>query len=378
MTRKTNSTQFAPAERTSDLVLSQQSYILGNESSLIEILNAISTFVVILNKERQIVFGNKSFLDFLEKKDLADITGQRVGEVMGCVNSTKTDGGCGTTDFCSMCGAVNAMLNAQDGKVDVQECRITVDDESRAFDLRVMAAPFDIKGDEFTVFSILDIADEKRKDVLERIFMHDLLNIAGGLRGFSRLLSSATEDELTRYSFIVNELAERLVNEIEAHKELMQAENHELEVQAKSISTRELLLRVREIYLNHNVAKERSIVIDPAAEEHPMQSDESLLTRVLGNMLKNALEAISPGETVTISCCRKGELIRFSVKNPGMIPKNVGLQIFQRSFSTKGSGRGLGTYSMKLLSEQYLKGKVGFSSSAEKGTHFFGEYPLSI
>jgi sensor histidine kinase regulating citrate/malate metabolism len=95
-------------------------------------------------------------------------------------------------------------------------------------------------------------------------------------------------------------------------------------------------------------------------------------------MTKNALEACSPGESVILSCIKKGEMIRFSVKNPGEIPKNIALQIFQRSFSTKGSGRGLGTYSIKLLSEQYLKGKVGFTSSAEEGTQFFGEYPLSI
>jgi len=378
MTRKSNSTQFAPAERASEKVLSQQSDILGSQSLLIEILNAVSIFVVILNKDRQIVFGNKSFLDFLEKKDLADITGQRVGEVMGCMYSTKTDGGCGTTEFCSMCGAVNAMLTAQEGKVDVQECRITVDGESKALDLRVMAAPFDIKGAEFTVFSILDIADEKRKDVLERIFMHDLMNTAGGLRGFSRLLSTASEDELTRYSSIVNELAERLVQEIEAHKELMQAENQELEVQSTGINTRDLLGKVWEIYRKHDVATEKSIVIDPAAEAHLMESDERLLLRVLGNMTKNALEAISPGESVHLSCSKKNEMIRFSVRNPGVIPKNISLQIFQRSFSTKGNGRGLGTYSIKLLSEQYLKGKVGFTSSAEKGTSFFGEYPLSF
>ena len=45
MTKNSDSTQFAPAERTSEEVLKQQCDILGNQSLLIEILNAISTAV---------------------------------------------------------------------------------------------------------------------------------------------------------------------------------------------------------------------------------------------------------------------------------------------------------------------------------------------
>jgi sensor histidine kinase regulating citrate/malate metabolism len=63
--------------------------------------------------------------------------------------------------------------------------------------------------------------------------------------------------------------------------------------------------------------------------------------------------------------------IYFSIKNPGLIPAEVQSQIFQRSFSTKGKGRGLGTYSIKLLTERYLNGSVGFTSSIERGTEFF-------
>mgnify|MGYP006293419399 CR=1 len=37
--------------------------------------------------------------------------------------------------------------------------------------------------------------------------------------------------------------------------------------------------------------------------------------------------------------------------------------LFKRSFSTKGVGRGIGTYSMKLFGEKYLKGKVDFKNS---------------
>jgi sensor histidine kinase regulating citrate/malate metabolism len=59
------------------------------------------------------------------------------------------------------------------------------------------------------------------------------------------------------------------------------------------------------------------------------------------------------------------------------MPRNVQLQVFQRSFSTKGADRGLGTYSIKLLTERYLNGKVWFTTSPEGGTTFTCQYPLT-
>jgi sensor histidine kinase regulating citrate/malate metabolism len=65
------------------------------------------------------------------------------------------------------------------------------------------------------------------------------------------------------------------------------------------------------------------------------------------------------------------------VSNPGLIPEQVQLQLFKRSFSTKSAkGRGIGTYSMKLFGERYLGGRVGFESTAEKGTTFWIELPI--
>jgi hypothetical protein len=44
--------------------------------------------------------------------------------------------------------------------------------------------------------------------------------------------------------------------------------------------------------------------------------------------------------------------------------------MFQRNFSTKGPGRGVGTYSVRLLTERYLGGQVSLLSSPESGTRF--------
>ena len=64
------------------------------------------------------------------------------------------------------------------------------------------------------------------------------------------------------------------------------------------------------------------------------------------------------------------------VHNPNPMPEHIQLQVFQRSFSTKEPGRGLGTYAMRLLSERYLEGAVGFTSNEEQGTTFWARYPV--
>jgi sensor histidine kinase regulating citrate/malate metabolism len=59
------------------------------------------------------------------------------------------------------------------------------------------------------------------------------------------------------------------------------------------------------------------------------------------------------------------------VNNTEVMRKEVQLQVFQRSFSTKGqSGRAIGTYSMKLLGEWYLGGRVDFGSRTPEKTTF--------
>jgi signal transduction histidine kinase len=107
-----------------------------------------------------------------------------------------------------------------------------------------------------------------------------------------------------------------------------------------------------------------------------LNTDRGLLHRVLGNMILNAIEASSPEEVVSVSCGVTDGYAEFRVHNEGHIPKEIQLRLFQRSFSTKGAGHGLGTYSMKLLSERYLNGRIGLSSSPQLGTTFVARYPL--
>ena len=157
----------------------------------------------------------------------------------------------------------------------------------------------------------------------------------------------------------------------------MKAENGELNLNLKTVNTRLILEELAALYTKHDIAKDKYLLIDPCTQSAEMVTDCVLLSRVLGNLVKNALEASDAGESVTLGCYVDSGKVSFRVHNPTYILPEIQLQIFQRSFSTKGTGRGLGTYSIRLLTERYLKGKVAFTSSQIEGTRFIAEYPLA-
>jgi len=89
------------------------------------------------------------------------------------------------------------------------------------------------------------------------------------------------------------------------------------------------------------------------------------------------MEAIPSGHRIVLKAKDYGDYVRFSVFNNTYMERDVQMQIFQRSYSTKGQNRGVGTYSMKLLGERYLQGTVGFTSTEKQGTVFYIDLPVS-
>ncbi|HCE58783.1 MAG TPA: histidine kinase [Prolixibacteraceae bacterium] len=366
-------TEFAPAQRADySTLINQQNEIL-KDLLLVNMSNSVSQMLLVLNQQRQIVYANKVFTDFLELPEFSPVIGKRPGEAFNCIHSSLTKGGCGTTEFCRKCGAVNAILESQSGVPSEKECRIlTV--ENDALDFRVTASPFDTPNEKLTIFTINDISNEKRKQTLERVFYHDVLNSAGGISGLSNVINELKEpDAIEKIARLINKASENLINEILTQRQISEAETGDLQPVISEINSIEILKDLADLYSRHESIAGKFIAISRASVMTKLKTDAVLLRRVIGNMIKNALEASLPDGTVTISCSKSGENIRFSVHNTTFIPRDIQLQLFKRSFTTKGVGRGIGTYSMKLLGEKYLKGNVGFESSQENGTTFYIE-----
>jgi signal transduction histidine kinase len=374
------STEFASPERSNDEELRKTIAHFAYHPEIFGLLDAVPDLILILNSHRQVVFANRAMEVYAGVAHRSELYGQRPGEILGCVHATEQDNQCGISRFCSACGAVKAILVSLAGKTAMEECSINQVGMRESFDLRVWGTPYQAIDQDFTIFAIRDIADEKRRYALEHTFFHDILNTAGGLLGYAELMKDAEGEDLVDMAAQKNmpRLANQLIEEIWTQRLLTQAERDEVTLEPVSIDPQELLEEVAAAYTNHRSANGRFILVDLSERNRPFTSDRALLARVLGSMAKNALEACRPGETATMGWRFVDERIEFWAHNPGAIPQEVQLQLFQRSFSTKGVGRGLGTYSMKLLGERYLQGSLSYESEDETGTLFNVSLPLEL
>ncbi len=366
-------TFFAPAGRDLVAELERKSLLLRNAPFLQQTLDAMSDVVLILNVQRQVVGANQVLLQMLNCT-MDAVLGKRPGELVGCQHAATGPDGCGTNHACLVCGAVDAILGSQNTLAQVnRECRILlVEPVGGAMDLSVSAKAVDVDGERFTLCVMKDVSDQKRLAVLARMFFHDVLNTAGSIRGFAELLRESAsrntpqDEELGQLA----ELADQLVEEIQAQRDLTYAEAGDLELDFNPVETRAVLEHLRASYTRHPVAWGRVIELSDVWKGQ-LITDERLLRRVLGNMLKNALEATKVGGQVTVCCREQTTQVVFSVHNAQVMPQEVQLQVFQRSFSTKAKlGRGIGTHSMKLFGERYLGGQVAFASRESAGTTF--------
>lgn len=371
---------FLPAGRAHlDSIRAVAAAIPANSTGR-QLLEGMPGLACVLNRQRQIIGMNRRFLDLLEVDSAEQVLGMRVGEALHCVRSGGAPDGCGTTPGCATCGAAQAMRAMMvTGEGQIRDCRITVErGEGRAsLDFEAVVSPLKLGGAVYMICALRDIAAEKRRDVLERVFFHDVLNTAGGLAGLTELmLDLPPEEQPPGAQATMARLANLLVEEIQAQRALTFAERGELVPSLSPVDVPALLADLVALYRAHEVAAGRNIELLPGAPQF-WTTDPILLRRIIGNLVKNALEATPPGGTVTVGADADGEAMLCTVHNPGRMPEAVQAQVFQRSFSTKGgTGRGIGTYSVQLFAERVLSGSVSFTSDHE-GTTFAVRLPAA-
>lgn len=366
-------TSFLPAETASQEEVKRQVALFASSGSVTQLLDGIPDLCMIMNRQRQAVYVNAAFREFLKEHGVESVYGERFGVLLGCKHPPEAEGGCGTTEACRLCGAARAVAEALKGAAASNECRIASRISGDDLDLRVKVCPIRHEGEDFLLMAMSDISAGKRRLVLERLFFHDVLNTAGGVQGLVSLMEGAPPEEAKAYVPSAVKASDRMVEQILAQKDLAAAERGELQPRISGFSAREFMEETAALFRAHDAAMGREIKV-LGGEDLELAADRTLLSRVIGNLLKNALEAEHDGAVVTLSCGVANGGVFFTVHNPQQMPEDSRLLVFQRSFSTKGAGRGLGTYSIRLLTERYLGGKVSFTTGPA-GTKFRVELP---
>ncbi|MEO1377887.1 MAG: ATP-binding protein [Cyanobacteria bacterium J06635_10] len=183
-----------------------------------------------------------------------------------------------------------------------------------------------------------------------------------GLNYFNKIDKS--EASQMRLSLALEEAdrLERLLKEI-----LLYAKPQKLQLEAIEINKfiTEMLQSLRMM----SAANQRQIEFDPLSTQTKVMGDKDKLKQIIINLVRNACEAVSIGETVKIQLENNlKEQISIHICNGGEpIPPEILPKLTQPFYSTKSSGTGLGLAIVKRIVESH-NGELLIKSSAEEGT----------
>ena len=131
-----------------------------------------------------------------------------------------------------------------------------------------------------------------------------------------------------------------------------------------------------ELFLEEDVDSE--LDIDDGLD-YEVFADKKLLSRVLSNLIKNAIQAI-PEERrgrISVRLGRRGDLALITVGDNGTgIPADMQEKVFFPKFTTKSSGTGLGLAICRDIVKA-ARGRIYFETRPGAGTEFFVELPVA-
>ncbi|MCH1919671.1 response regulator [Shewanella sp. A3A] len=124
-------------------------------------------------------------------------------------------------------------------------------------------------------------------------------------------------------------------------------------------------------------ANQIKVVFTPPEAACLVLGEELLCYTLLGNLLKNAVEASKEHDEVTVNLSVDAA-VEISIHNRGTVPAEIRNNLFDKHVTLgKAEGSGLGTYSAKLLAN-IQQGDIRFDSSDASGTTFYVTLPKAL
>ncbi len=187
-------------------------------------LSAVPVPIVAVNANRQIVYANEAMVGFVGAEAAESLIGLRPGEA---------------------------------------HIVRPADEPPEALDVQVSSRTFQVGDDAFTMLTITDIGDQKRRHALERIFFHDVLNTVQKTRAAVDLLDEVGDDAMGPAWGTIRKAVLRLTEEIQAQRDLATMERDELTLMPTKVDSRSFLEDLAESYLDRDQAQGGRLVLDP-------------------------------------------------------------------------------------------------------------------
>lgn len=130
--------------------------MLGEQALIFKLLLAVHDLVVIFNQERQIVYANPVFLNWLKLDHIDQVCGLKLGEAVQCVHIQDLENDCGVMEHCKNCGALQAILRSKNGQHDIQIFDL-IDKQGNSHKFEITTMPIQVEGQQFILFSAVPL-----------------------------------------------------------------------------------------------------------------------------------------------------------------------------------------------------------------------------
>jgi heavy metal sensor kinase len=217
---------------------------------------------------------------------------------------------------------------------------------------------------------------------------HELRTPVAILRGESEVALSQQTRSLEEYReslSVLHQEAERLTHIVEDLFTLTRADAGQYPLQPRDFYLDELIAECVHSARTLAQAKDISLIFEATCES-PIHADESLLRRMILNLLDNAIKYMPPGGRVTVSCRRIGDEYALSIADTGSgIPAELQPRIFERFFrvdkarsrSDSDGGAGLGLSISRWIAEAH-QGRLELTRSDSAGSIFTAYLPAAL
>jgi len=204
---------------------------------------------------------------------------------------------------------------------------------------------------------------------------HEIRNPLTGIKGLVALLKEKYKDEQDQFYFSIIEQEIERINEIVSEFLILGKPTAIIE---QTYDVRTILNEVALIIQSE--ANLHNIVFHLHLPDRPVhiRCSKDHMKQVVLNIIKNAIEAMTSGDTLTIFVTNNETHAQLQIIDTGKgIPKHIQKHLFHPFFTNKDTGTGLGLVICKRIIEMY-NGHIFINSIENEGTTVHIEIPLHI
>lgn len=232
-----------------------------------------------------------------------------------------------------------------------EKLQITFNNERGTVNLSIRVSDITIRKEHLRILALSDInseLDEKEIDSwirLTRVLTHEIMNSVTPITSLSDTLlslSDAHDEEIRNGLQTISTTGKGLLAFVESYRRFTRIPTPEPSL----FYVKAFIDRMVELARHQNTCKNITFHTDISPADLIVYADENLISQVVINLLKNAIQAIgtqADGKIEISARCNDSEEVLIEIKNNGpVIPPEIADHIFIPFFTTKEGGSGIG------------------------------------